>query len=63
MEKKTEILTVRLTPAMKKALTKRAKDGYRTLSQEVEMILKKATGPKKSWFSLIPLTNTVNTPV
>jgi hypothetical protein len=41
-EKKTEILTIRVTPSVKKALEKRAKDGYRSLSQEVEMIILKA---------------------
>ncbi|MFA5159583.1 MAG: hypothetical protein WC484_03645 [Candidatus Omnitrophota bacterium] len=47
-EKKTDMLTVRLTPSVKKALEKRAKDGYRSLSQEVEMIILKAIGVKKS---------------
>jgi hypothetical protein len=47
-EKKTEILTVRLTSSMKKALEKRARDGYRTLSQEVEMIISKALEKGKS---------------
>jgi hypothetical protein len=41
-EKKTEVLTVRLAPSVKKALEKRARDGFRTLSQEVEMIISKA---------------------
>ncbi len=48
-EKKTDVLTVRLTPSVKKALEKRAKDGYRSLSQEVEMIISKAiSGAKKN---------------
>lgn len=36
-EKKTEIVTVRFTPATKKQLEKSAKEGFRTLSQEIEM--------------------------
>ena len=36
-EKKTEIVTVRFTPSVKKKLEKKAKEGFRTLSQEVEM--------------------------
>ena len=40
-EKKSEIIGVRITPALKKKLEKRAQMGYRTLSQEVEMILQK----------------------
>ena len=53
-EKKSDILTVRLTPSVKKALEKRAKEGFRTLSQEVEMIITKALDKdKKRWFVFI----------
>ena len=45
-DKKTEIIAVRITPEVKKKLEKRAKDGYRTLSQEVEMILQKGLKKK-----------------
>ena len=45
-EKKTEIIAVRITPDVRKKLEKRAKDGFRTLSQEVEMILQKALKKK-----------------
>ncbi len=46
-EKKTEIVTVRFTPSVKKGLEKRAKEGFRTLSQEVEMIVIKALQSRK----------------
>ena len=41
-EKKTVVLTVRLRPSIKAKLEKRAKDGYRTVSQEAEMLILKA---------------------
>ena len=46
-EKKSETITVRVTPFAKKALEKRAKQGYRTLSQEVEMLINKSLKNKK----------------
>jgi len=45
-EKKTAIITVRFTPTIKKHLEKAAKDGFRTLSQEVEMRVIKSLGGK-----------------
>lgn len=47
-EKKTEIVAVRLTPEVKRQLEKRAKEGFRSVSQEVEMILTKALEKDKS---------------
>jgi hypothetical protein len=48
-EKKSEIVTIRFTPSVKKELDKRAKEGFRTLSQEVEMIvIKTLKGGKKA---------------
>lgn len=41
-EKKTAVVTVRLRPDIKKQLEKRAKEGFRSVSQEVEMLLGKA---------------------
>ena len=40
--KKSEIVAVRVTPEVRKALEKRAAEGFRSVSQEVEMILAKA---------------------
>ena len=45
-EKKTEIITVRFTPSIKKKLEKCANDDFRTLSQEVEMRVIKSLGEK-----------------
>ncbi len=36
-EKKTEVVTVRFTSTARKKLEQKAKEGYRTLSQEIEM--------------------------
>jgi hypothetical protein len=47
-EKKTEIIAVRVTAEIKKQLEKRAKEGFRSVSQEVEMILTKALEKDKS---------------
>lgn len=46
-DKKTEVVTVRFTPAVKKELERRAKEGFRTLSQEVEMIVVKTLDKEK----------------
>ena len=36
---KTERIAIRVTPTIKKALEKRAKENFRTISQEVEMLI------------------------
>lgn len=36
-EKKTEVITVRVTSALKKMLEKSAREGCRTLSREIDM--------------------------
>ncbi len=41
-EKKTAVVTVRFTPSIKERLDKRAKEGFRSISQEVEMLVIKA---------------------
>ena len=41
-EKKSEVVTIRLRPSIKKQLEKRAKDGFRSISQEVEMLIVRA---------------------
>jgi hypothetical protein len=46
-EKKTELVAIRFTPTVKKVLEKRAKEGFRTLSQEVEMIVIKSLNVKR----------------
>ncbi len=46
-EKKTEVLTVRLAPSVKKALESLAKKDDRSLSQVVGRLLSKATGGGK----------------
>lgn len=43
-EKKTEVVTVRFTPSVKKKLQKKAQEAFRTLSQEIEMRVLKSLG-------------------
>jgi predicted transcriptional regulator len=43
-EKKTEVVTVRFTPSVKKRLNKLAQAGFRTISQEIEMRVIKSLG-------------------
>jgi hypothetical protein len=41
-EKKTAVVTVRFTPTVREQLDKRAREGFRSISQEVEMLVIKA---------------------
>jgi len=45
-EKKTEVIAIRITASMKKKLERMASKGYRSLSQQVEMLLQNATKKK-----------------